>query len=234
MEPRNDANTGRQPSPIPYPGHIPGIRIFADALAAGLFAQLLEAFHQIGRDGLKGNYSTTFWHPRDRSPANLAEACVSALFRLADPGPGCVGMEWWLGRLRYGKKLPFHFDRDTVIRRETGSFVNPLYASVLYLNDFPGSPTVITDQVPGPDGQSRVPARPRFRESIAAVANRYVIFPGNLRHGVIPEVELEDDAPRPGELRLSFLVNYWQHRPTPPVCFDYDGSIYPGLSVPPR
>jgi hypothetical protein len=112
------------------------------------------------------------------------------------------------------------------LRKETGKFVHPIRASVFYINSFPSSPTVILDQVAGPDGDSRVPAKPERRASIEAVANRYGVFPGELRHGVIP---VSEEAPGAEQLRLSFLVNYWSQRPLPPVCFDYDGSIYPEL-----
>ena len=31
------------------------------------------------------------------------------------------------------------------------------------------------------------------------------------------------------ELRLSLLVNYWDRRPIPPNCRDYDGTVYKAL-----
>ena len=31
------------------------------------------------------------------------------------------------------------------------------------------------------------------------------------------------------ELRLTLLVNYWDRRPAPPNCRDYDGTIYPSI-----
>ena len=36
-------------------------------------------------------------------------------------------------------------------------------------------------------------------------------------------------APRQAGLRLTLLVNYWDRRPLPPVCRDYDGTIYAAL-----
>jgi hypothetical protein len=33
-------------------------------------------------------------------------------------------------------------------------------------------------------------------------------------------------------MRLTLLVNYWDRRPMPPICFDYDGAIYGDLSDP--
>jgi len=192
------------------------------------------AVRSIGRERLKRNYTTTFWFPRDAEPRNVAEECVVQLSRLVDPGRACIGMEWWLGRLRFGEKLRLHFDRDMTLRKQTGQFVHPLLGSVLYLNEFPSSPTVILEQVPSPDGKTRIPARAERRELVAAIPNRYAVFPGNLRHGVIPDEDAAQGYERgsgSSELRLTFLVNYWARRPLPPLCFDYDGSIYPSLKA---
>lgn len=210
----------------------PAIRQFEEVLPDVIFNKLINAVRSIGNDRLKQNYTTTFWFPRDSEPTNIAEVAVVELLKLADPPAQCTGIEWWLGRLGPGEKLRYHFDRDMTIRKKTGLFVHPLYASVFYLNTFPSSPTVILDQVPSADGKSRIPAKPQHREAVQAVENRYVVFPGNLRHGVIPDAdksknidpqENEQDAE---DFRLTLLVNYWDRRPLPPICFDYDGSIY--------
>lgn len=216
---------------------IPGVTVFEEALRGSLFERLARAVRSTGRRRLKRNYTTTFWLPLDAAPSNVAEEAALELMPLADPGSDCIGIEWWLGRLRPGQKLRFHFDRDMTLRKQTGQFVHPIRASALYLNDYPASPTVILDQVPSPDGQSRIPPRPRKRLKIEAVANRYTVFPGNLRHGVIPAeandagADAEEDESEPPELRLSLLVNYWSRRPLPPLCFDYDGTIYPSLKT---
>jgi hypothetical protein len=216
---------------------IPGIRSFEEALPGSLFERLTRAVRAIGSDRLKRNYTTTFWFPREAEPKNVAEESALELSRLVEPGPQCIGIEWWLGRLQHGKKLRFHFDRDMTVRKKTGEFVHPLLASVFYLNAFPSSPTVILDQVPSPDGNSRIPPKPKIRESFEPVPNSYTVFPGNLRHGVIPDREeskrgiSDGDDPTSSELRLSLLVNYWDRRPLPPLCFEYDGTIYPSLRI---
>lgn len=207
---------------------IAGVAVFEEALPGSVFERLARAVRSIGRERIKRNYTTTFWMPVGIEPRNVAEEAALLLQDLAAPGPTCVGIEWWLGRLRYGQKLRLHFDRDMTLRKQTGQFVHPLRASALYLNDFPSSPTVILDQVPSPDGKSRIPARGATRNLIEPAPNRYSVFPGNLRHGVIPDVETDEETD--GELRLSLLVNFWDHRPLPPLGFEYDGSIYPALS----
>ena len=157
------------------------------------------------------------------------------LCALVEPGPRCIGMEWWLGRLRYGESLPFHTDRDRSLRKQTGEIVHPLWSSILYLNRFPSSPTIVYDQVLSSDGNSWVPPEPTFGKALEAVPNDYAVFRGDLRHGVVangagetPPDQQKKTKPAP-ELRLTLLVNYWDRRPMPPNCRDYDGSVYGAL-----
>jgi hypothetical protein len=109
-----------------------------------------------------------------------------------------------------------------------------LWASILYLNHCPSSPTIVFDQALSPDGQSWVPPKPRRGWSLEATPNQYVVFRGNLLHGVVAdEAAASADGPGPTQphspLRLTLLVNYWDRRPMPPNCRDYDGSIYPAI-----
>jgi hypothetical protein len=144
-------------------------------------------------------------------------------------------MEWWLGRLKHGESLPFHTDRDRSLRKQTGQIVHPLWSSILYLNPFPSSPTVVYDQVLGPDGTSWVPPEPEFGQTLHAIPNHYGVFRGDLRHGVVANGAgqkssgLQRQATSPPALRLTLLVNYWDRRPMPPNCRDYDGSVYSAL-----
>lgn len=206
------------------------IRIHDEALPGSQFERIARAVRGVGDERLERNYNTTFWFPLNAKPANIVEETVVALVRLADPPQDCIGAEWWLGRLGYGEKLPLHFDRDLTRSRKYGVHEYPVFGSILYLNDFPSSPTIVLGQVPGPDPRTKLPRKPEFREAIAAVANRYAVFPGNLRHGITPDPESVKKAGKhPSRLRLSLLVNYWRRRPMPPICRDYDGSIYPRL-----
>jgi hypothetical protein len=59
-----------------------------------------------------------------------------------------------------------------------------------------------------------------------------------LRHGVVAnetraKAAESVDGPRPtpenSELRLTLLINYWDRRPMPPNCRDYDGTIYSAI-----
>jgi hypothetical protein len=216
---------------------IPEICLFEDALPGRLFERLVSAVRAIGDERMKnnGSYTTTFWFPLDAEPTNVAEETILELHRQVDPGPECIGMEWWLGRLGYGKNLALHFDRDLALKRKTGQSLHPLYSSVLYLNAFPSAPTLVLDQVLGPDGKTRIPEKPEFGKSVEAIPNHYVVFPGTLRHGVIHESEgserrgSREKRRKTSELRLTLLVNYWHRRPLGPICIDYDGTIYAAL-----
>jgi hypothetical protein len=213
------------------------INLFEDALPKPFFRRLARAVQAVGTERMEnmGSYSTTFWFPLGAKPTNLAEECVSKLCALVRPGPKCVGMEWWLGRLKYGESLPFHTDRDRSLRKQTGQIVHPLWSSILYLNRFPSTPTVVLDQVLGPDGKSWIPPEAKSGRSLDAVPNHYAVFRGDLRHGVVANGATQEPAGRSTktkkspELRLTLLVNYWDRRPLPPNCRDYDGTVYNAL-----
>jgi hypothetical protein len=215
------------------------INLFTGALPASFFRRVARAVEAVGTERMEnmGSYSTTFWFPRGANPANIIEECVRQLCALVRPGPRCIGMEWWLGRLKHGESLPLHTDRDRSLRKQTGQIVHPLWSSVLYLNRFPDSPTVVYDQALAPDGNSWIPSEPKFGRTLDAVPNHYVVFRGDLRHGVVvngaapKSPNFSAQAKKSPELRLTLLVNYWDRRPAPPNCRDYDGTIYPALQT---
>jgi hypothetical protein len=210
------------------------INLFKDALPKAHFRRLGRAVHAVGTERMEnmGSYNTTFWFPIGVNPTNIVEECISKLYALVRPGPNCIGMEWWLGRLKFGEGLAFHTDRDRSLRHQTGEIVHPLWSSILYLNRFPSSPTIVLDQVLSSDGKSWIPPVAKTGRSLDAVPNHYVAFRGDLRHGVVanerakkPPTGFKKNEVSP-ELRLTLLVNYWDRRPSPPNCQDYDGTIY--------
>jgi len=213
------------------------INLFKDALPISLFRRLGRAVQAVGTERMEnmGSYNTTFWFPIGATPTNIVEESISKLYDLVRPGPKCIGMEWWLGRLKFGEALPFHTDRDRSLRHLTGQIVHPLWSSILYLNRFPSSPTVVLDQVLSPDGKSWVPPVAEAGRSLDAVPNHYVAFRGDLRHGVVANGTTKKQFGRPRkneeqpELRLTLLVNYWDRRPSAPNCQDYDGSVYQAI-----
>src|SRR5205085_10502512 len=176
------------------------INLFEDALPTSLFRRLARAVQAVGNERMQdmGSYSTTFCFPLGAKPANIVEDCLPKLFALVRPGPTCIGMEWWLGRLKRGESLPFHSDRDRSLRKQTGQIVHPLWSSILYLNRFPNAPTVILDQVLSADGNSWIPPKPEAGRELNAIPNHYVTFVGNLRHGVVAQ-----DNGRPGNAQAA-------------------------------
>src|SRR6266850_634165 len=156
-----------------------------NALQTPLFRRLARAVQAIGSERIKenGSYTTTFWFPSGAKPTNVVEEAIIKLRPLVRPGVKCIGMEWWLGRLKSGESLGLHFDRDLSLHKQTGQIVHPLWSSILYLNWFAYSPTLILDQVLGPDGKSMSPPEAIFGRAIDAIPNAYVAFRGNLRHG---------------------------------------------------
>lgn len=210
------------------------INLFEEALPAALFRRLGRAVRAVGTERIEdmGTYNTTFWIPVGVKPTNVVEESVNLLFTMVQPGLECIGMEWWLGRLKRGESLPFHTDRDRSLRKETGQIVHPLWSSILYLNRYPSSPTIVLDQVLSPDGNSWIPPKAESARTLDAVPNHYVLFRGDLRHGVVAQSNGQQESGRArevrdtDELRLTLLVNYWDRRPAPPNCRDYDGTIY--------
>jgi hypothetical protein len=211
------------------------IAVHRDALPISLFRRLLHAVQEIGTERLNESYTTNFWFPLGARPANLVEEIIPRLWALARPGPRCIGTEWWLGRLRYGQSLALHFDRDMALEQQTGQVAHPLWSSILYLNRYPSSPTVILDQVLDRGCGALVPAVARNGKAVDPLPNQYVVYRGDLHHGVVASgAAIESagqsrNAVQPSEMRLTLLVNYWDRRPLPPVCRDYDGTVYGAL-----
>lgn len=201
------------------------IALHRNALPVALFDALVRVVREVGTERLEDSYTTNFWFDFRASPGNLAEEAIVRLRALARPGASCIGAEWWLGRLPFGRSLALHFDRDMTLHQRTGRVVHPLLSSILYLNRYPSSPTVVLDQVLAADGKSLEPSVATAGKSVAPAPNQYLVYPGGLQHGVtaLPA------ARRQSGLRLTLLVNYWDRRPLPPVCREYDGSVYAAL-----
>jgi hypothetical protein len=205
------------------------------ALPTPLFRRLVRAVREVGIERLDETYKTNFWVSLDAKPNNIVEEVIARLTRLVRPGPRCTGVEWWLGRLPYGKSLPMHFDRDLTLEKQSDRVLHPTWGSILYLNRFPSSPTLILDQVLSRNQTAMVPKVAKFGRFIPPVPNHYVVYSGNLYHGVVAKPTARkpaggsEKANKSPNLRLSLLVNYWEQRPLPPVCRDYDGSVYRAL-----
>lgn len=180
-------------------------------------------------------------------PTNLMEDVIvnhllpRALQVLKDDGDDTaeiVGVEWWPHtrpiQANLGHQL--HFDTDEALLVQEGKITHPILSSVLYLtggdsskeSTNPAGATIVLDQTPDSLQVAQVAWRSIPRN------NTYMVFPGNLLHGVLPcpgsadvaaTLETEKDAPwsfqsddsvTPGDdganHRLTFMVGFWTRR----------------------
>lgn len=138
-----------------------------------------------------------------------------------------VGFEWWVHHRPTNASLGhnLHFDTDEALLSQEGRITHPVYSSVLYLTGGEkGGATIIFEQTPEATTNAE-----RVYKSVPQ-NNRFLIFPGNLLHGVLPcplssgtttdSTSLQDndpslnldsllDKPVEGEYRLTLMVGFW-------------------------
>ncbi|CAE8676821.1 unnamed protein product, partial [Polarella glacialis] len=130
-----------------------------------------------------------------------------------------VGIEWWCKN--QSARLGAHFHYDSAL--QDGGLARPAYSSVLYLSDA-GGPTVVLDQVADLHS-AKWPEVPQEGHVVMPRASRYMVFPGELRHGCMSI----DDCREP---RFVVLFNFWSyHTPSGPSCQQPDFSSYLPVSA---
>jgi hypothetical protein len=189
-----------------------------EAVPPELVARARRAISRLGTSRLRASYFTTYWLPRGEIAASSPlEQLVAQLWTVARPPRSCAGVEWWIGRA-YTNALPigFHFDQDVKAKR---GFRHPLLSSVFFFNRVRGGQLAITDQVPRRRRGATSPHPPQATQ-LAVVEprrNRYVVFGGDRFHGVLDHRGCTPGAPSRtprGRLRVTLVVNFWEHRPT--------------------
>jgi hypothetical protein len=192
----------------------PLLTVVDDAVPPPLFRKVRDGVVGVGR---AATYWKTFWFPLGEA-ACLPEALALAL-RPHVPLERVAGVEWWLGRMRTTNVLlDFHHDRDLALFERTGRLAHPAWSSVLFLNRTVGGSLFVTDQklVRRGDELRLSPAEPRDHATVRPAPNRFVLFPGNLLHGVL---DADDRVPtrrlprREGDERWSVVLNWWTRRP---------------------
>lgn len=164
-------------------------------------------------------YHTTFWYPLDRRPENTFESIVSALREAANPSSNVIGVEWWLSVLLTNATpqwlLRCHFDRNDLAEKDLKALKHPEKASVLFWNAVPYGELVLTDQVLTEKGAR--PKQPNDMVFVRPSRNLYVVFPGQLYHGVIGRMWRPI---KPTKLRITMAVNWWTERPKATYLYD--------------
>jgi len=107
--------------------------------------------------------------------------------------------------------MVLHFDKDESYHRKSGAFIHPTFSSVLYLSDL-GGPTLILPQTISSDGANLSSGHVGSAYASEVTANSLLVFPGHLRHGVVPDTRATDSW------RTSLLLNWWVRRPSRPGC----------------
>lgn len=173
--------------------------LFPDrALPANLYERLCQVFAPDSEYWKESNYEQRGYYSffadlpeKEESPSNLIEDIVCSHLlpqvksRLsAEQAASIVGYEWWVHtrplQANLGHNL--HFDTDEALLRQSREITHPIFSSVLYLTGSTGSsgPTFILDQTPDAED---LPTKCWYQH---ACNNSFLVFPGNLLHGVLP------------------------------------------------
>ncbi len=177
-------------------------------------ARLIAAYEREQPTLLNGKYKTR-WFPNGETPKTAIEEAILWLRKHARPGPNNIGAEWWVQLVEAGPggSIGWHVDKDESVASNKHYLLHPETASILYMTDIGGA-TVITDQW-SPHGSGYHPQDAEHGYMSYPKRNKYVLFHGELLHGVIPG---HDNALPPGTKRLTFLVNWWDVKPEEPNC----------------
>lgn len=204
---------------------------FEPALDKKLFRSLLARVRRLGEERLRNTYQTTFWFELG-DPSCVVEQAALALRDRVSSLEGVVGVEWWLSRMRATDvRVDFHQDRDEKLALAGGPIRHPRWSSVLFLNAVPGGELAVTEEPVNEENPARAPDRLDL-VLVAPRPNRFVVFRGDLTHGVLdarselPTRRLPGRAP----LRLAVIFNWWRARPTAVPRFS-ERRIYQPLAL---
>jgi len=188
----------------------------------------IVAKYEAAQELLRNGKRKTRWFPVDSRPRTVIEEAMVRLKPLIEPHLRklVAGYEWWVQSVDAGSngQIGFHLDKDESVASNKMYLVHPEWSSIIYMTGIGGC-TLIIDQH-SPDGNGYRPPQPEEGELVCPRANRFVIFNGTLLHGVIPGredhfSEARDAAALPTDgKRVTFLVNWWDHKPELPNC-DY-------------
>jgi len=158
--------------------------------------------------------------------AVVAAVAPFAKRHLSDNTEDWPGAEVWCQIYENGRGLGMHFDKDEAIVLQEGRVVTPILSSVLFLtgtghasfddreeqksnsdhHQQRQSPLILTNQAFNSTLNAPIPDDPTHTTLLFPVPNTYVLFNGDLGHGVLDGAH---DAPE----RATLLINWWKERP---------------------
>ena len=169
----------------------------------------------------RGYYSYFTPIEKEKEPNNVIEDVImSHLLPLAEQecSESIVGYEWWVHTRPTGNNFghPLHFDTDETLLAREKRVSHPIISSVMYLTgaerdediaSASAGPTIVFDQT-----ADSTDVAPKAWISTPQ-NNSFLIFPGNLLHGVLPcsggcsdvkQTDKEND-----NHRLTLMVGFW-------------------------
>jgi hypothetical protein len=203
-----------------------GRELIRDVIAANKWTRGNEK-----KTSLKDDKGTTNWVDKGSggfdSPRNFPELAISYLYEYAFPGehkPSIAGAEWWVQLVDPKEDIGFHYDKDEGVASEERWMKMPTMSSVLYLTDT-GAPTFVINRTVNSGGNTEKPIIPTNGYMSYPKRNRYLMFAGDLAHGVVGTLSFGagsnssrgSKSPAAGK-RLTFLVNWWDKKPIAPYC----------------
>lgn len=179
-----------------------GVWLLEDALPHGLFKKLQQTILRLSSKDVN---NVNFWYDYElEAPDNIFHEVIRHLSFIVDPGRNFKGAEWWIRINEASCFKSLHFDQDEYVFNTNKEVRNPAFGSVFYLDTIGGG-TVVTDQTYNTKVAAIEPSKIERARIVIPRANRYLVFPGNLRHGV--------KKGEGNEMRHTFLVNWWNEKP---------------------
>ena len=133
------------------------------------------------------------------------------------PSKPIISAEFWVQSRSQTDNINFHYDKDESIASNKHYLVHPVVSTVLYLTD-EGSPTLILNQT-SPDGNIEIPLVPEQAYLVYPKKNRYMLFAGDLQHGVCGSCNyylMNEKKRKNDKKRVTLLVNWWHQKPEEP------------------
>lgn len=195
--------------------HPPGssiVRTYTNVLPPSLVERLEQecraiAEYERSQPSLRNSKYATRWFPNGQLPRTAIEEAITRLRKYAAPGGRNIGAEWWVQMVEAGPQgsIGWHVDKDESVASNKHYLLHPELASIFYLTDVGGS-TVITEQW-SPHGAGYDPLFPTHGYLSRPEKNKYLIFHGELLHGVIP-----GPVPQPPGTFISSITNNYNNK----------------------